>query len=140
MRKKKLAHKKRVPKKVSRRRVKKAAVTKKTAAAKKITRRKKPAKRKKPVRGKRTSASLTALEAKGLGAGSGGQSGDVQGLSNVAAADSESVEELLEEGQSFEAEVISGVEYDPDDDPEELTTREVPEDDVPAEYLEEDEE
>lgn len=139
MRKKKPTHKKRVPRKVARRRVKKAAVTKNTAAVKKTTRRGNPAKRNKRVRGKRSSASLTALNPKGMGAGSGGQSGDVQGLSNVAAADSESVEELLEEGQSFEAEVISGVEYDPEVDPEEVTTREVPEDEVPAEYLEEDE-
>ena len=63
-----------------------------------------------------------------------GQSGDNQGLSNLAQANSESVEELLEEGQSFEAAVISGVENAPDADVSEVTTREVPEDDVPLEY------
>src|SRR5258708_1229139 len=31
-----------------------------------------------------------------------GQSGDLQGLSNIEAADSESVDELLEEGNAFE--------------------------------------
>ena len=39
-----------------------------------------------------------------------GQSGDVQGISNIAEADPESVEELLDDGQAFEAEVVSGVE------------------------------
>lgn len=39
-----------------------------------------------------------------------GQSGDIQGISNIAEADPESVEELLDDGQAFEAEVVSGVE------------------------------
>ena len=73
---------------------------------------------------------------KGLGPGSAGQSGDTQGLSDVAEAGSESVEELVEEGQSFEAEVISGVESAPDPDVAEVHTKQVPEDDVPLEYLE----
>ncbi len=64
----------------------------------------------------------------------GGQSGDVQGLSKRESADSESVEELEEEGQSFEAEVIDGVENAPDPDVSEVKTHEVPEDDVPTEY------
>ena len=72
---------------------------------------------------------------KGGGTGSAGQSGDTQGLSDVAGAGSESVEELLEEGQSFEAEAISGVEHAPDPDVAEVHTREVPQDDVPSEYL-----
>jgi hypothetical protein len=59
-------------------------------------------------------------------------------LSDVAEAGSESVEELVEEGQSFEAEVISGVEDAPDPDVDELHPKEVPEDDVPSEYLEKD--
>jgi len=70
--------------------------------------------------------------------GSGGQSGDNQGLSDVAEAGAESVEELAEEGQSFEAEVISGVEDAPDADVAEVHTKQVPEDDVPSEYLERD--
>jgi len=74
---------------------------------------------------------------RGLGPESAGQSGDTQGLSDVAEADSESVEELLEEGQTFEAEVISGIQNAPDADVAEVHTRQVPEDDVPPEYLEE---
>jgi hypothetical protein len=80
----------------------------------------------------------TAPAAKeGLGPDSGGQSGDTQGLSNVAEADSESVQELVEEGQFFEAEVISGIENAPDADVAEVHTRQVREDDVPSEYLDE---
>ena len=75
---------------------------------------------------------------KGVGPGSGGQSGDTQGLSDVAEAGSESVEELLEEGQSFEAEAIGGVEDALDPDVAEVHTKQVPEDDVPSEYLERD--
>jgi hypothetical protein len=66
--------------------------------------------------------------------GGAGQAGDLQGLSDVAEADSESVKELLEEGQSLDAAAISGVENAPDPDVAEVTTRQVPEDDVPLEY------
>jgi len=59
-------------------------------------------------------------------------------LSGVAEAGSESVEELLEEGQSFEAEAIGGVEDAPDPDVAEVHTKQVPEDDVPGEYLDQD--
>jgi hypothetical protein len=85
----------------------------------------------------RTYTSVPATE-KGAGTGSAGQSGDTQGLSDVAEAAPESVEELVEEGQSFEAEVISGVEDAPDADVAEVHTRQVPEDDVPSEYLDRD--
>jgi hypothetical protein len=71
-------------------------------------------------------------------ADSAGQSGDTQGLPDVAEAGSESVTELLEEGQSFEAEAIGGVEDAPDPDVSEVHTKQVPEDDVPQEYLERD--
>jgi hypothetical protein len=64
----------------------------------------------------------------------GGQAGDLQELSRVADADSESVAELLEEGQAFEAGVVSGVENAPNADEGEVRTKEVPEDDVPPEY------
>ena len=43
--------------------------------------------------------------------------------------------ELLEEGQSFEAEAIGGVEDAADPDVAEVHTRQFPEDDVPSEYL-----
>ncbi len=71
----------------------------------------------------------------GMGTGSAGQSGDTQGLSDVAEADGESVRELLEAGQAFEAEAIGGVEDAPDADMAEVYTKQVPEDDVPLEYL-----
>jgi hypothetical protein len=60
------------------------------------------------------------------------------GLSAVEVADSDSKEEPVEEGQAFEAGVISGVENAPDADKGEVRTRQVPEDDVPQEYLDED--
>jgi len=88
-------------------------------------------------KGIRTYDKVSTTE-KGLGPASAGQSGDTQGLSDVAEASSESVEELVEEGQSFEAEVISGVENAPDPDVDEVHTKQVPEDDVPSEYLEKD--
>lgn len=68
-----------------------------------------------------------------LGPDSAGQSGDIQGLPNSADADSESVEELVEEGNAFEADAVEGVEEG--EGPSEVRTREIPEDDVPAEYL-----
>jgi hypothetical protein len=68
--------------------------------------------------------------------GSAGQSGDTQGLSDVAEAGSESVAELIEEGQFFEADAIGGVEDAPDADVAEVHTKQVAEDDVPPEYLE----
>ena len=99
------------------------------------------AKRRAPVRPRKGTAGFdveTPLDARGLGAEAGGQSGDTEGLSRAELADSESVEELLEEGQAFEAGIVSGVENAPDADEGEVTTREVPEDDVPQEYLDED--
>jgi|SRR5271163_795721 len=69
---------------------------------------------------------------------SGEESGDLQGLSDVESADSESVDELIEEGNAFEAGVVSGVEEADGEDEREVHTREVPEDDVPGEYLDND--
>lgn len=69
------------------------------------------------------------------GPGSAGQSGDTQGLSEYEDSDSESVTELLEEGQAYEASVISAIENAPPADVAEVRTREVPEDDVPEEYI-----
>lgn len=77
-------------------------------------------------------------EERGLGPDSAGQSGDLQGLSDVADADSESVEELIEDGQALEAEAIEGVEDAPDADVKEVRVHERPEDDVPEEYLDQD--
>jgi len=66
---------------------------------------------------------------------SAGQAGDLQGLSDVEVADSESPDELLEEGNAFEASIVTGVEDAERDTPSEVHTHEVPEDDVPEEYL-----
>jgi len=77
-----------------------------------------------------------SFEPAGLGARSGGQSGDLQGLSDRGRASSESVDELLEEGNAFEAEIVKGVEDVADE--KEVHTHEVPEDDVPGEYLDKD--
>jgi len=44
-----------------------------------------------------------------LGPSSAGQSGDLQQLLDVPDADSESVEELVEEGNASEAEAVQGV-------------------------------
>ena len=82
---------------------------------------------------------IVSTREKGTGPGSAGQSGDTQGLSDVAEAGTESVEELVEEGQSLEAALISGVEDAPDADVAEVHTKQVPEDDVPLEYLDTDE-
>ena len=46
-----------------------------------------------------------------------GQAGDLEGLSAVEDADSESVQELAEEGQDFEAGIVEGVER-AEDEPE----------------------
>src|SRR4051794_1002881 len=64
--------------------------------------------------------------------------GDYQGASRAERADSESVEELLEEGNTFEAGAVAGVEAADDEDEQEVRTHEVPEDDVPGEYRDED--
>ena len=114
------------------------------APARKAPARKAPArkaKRSSPLRrprGRASSSFDTPLEERGLGAEAGGQSGATEGVSREELADSESVEELLEEGQAFEAGVISGVENAPDADKGGVRTRQVPEDDVPQEYLDED--
>jgi hypothetical protein len=78
------------------------------------------------------------IDEQGLGSEAAGQSGDLQGLSRVADADSESVEELVEEGQGLEADAVAGVEDAPDADTKEIHVRQRPEDDVPPEYLDRD--
>jgi len=111
----------------------KSAPKKKAAAKRKSARRKAASSR----RGKQEVTNpVTIRGRRGLGAASGGQSGDTQGLSQRESVDSESVTELAEEGQDFEAEAVSGVENARDPDEGEVTTTEVPEDDVPPEYSE----
>jgi len=117
---------------------KKKAAPKKKAQPKKTAPKKKAARKNLRAKGKSQSVGTITFEPKGLGANSGGQSGDLQGLSDSAGADSESVDELLKEGNAFEAEVVEGVENVPDADQGEIRTHEVEEDDVPDEYLDKD--
>ncbi|HKT88009.1 MAG TPA: hypothetical protein VJQ59_06215 [Candidatus Sulfotelmatobacter sp.] len=63
---------------------------------------------------------------------------DSQGLSKAETVDSESVGELIDEGNTFEAGVVEGVEQADNADEREVRTREFPEDDVPEEYLDKD--
>ena len=114
--------------------LRKKAAPKKKARTKKAAPQKKPARNNRAARGKKQKLATVTFEPRGLGANSGGQSGDLQGLSNSAGADSESADELLEEGQTFEAGIVSGVEDAPDPDVSEVRTTEVAEDDVPPEY------
>ena len=79
-----------------------------------------------------TDADLT--EDQPVGSGEPTQSGDTQGLSGVADANFESVKELAEEGQYLEAEVVDTVENAPGSDAGPVKTKEVPENDLPAEY------
>ena len=97
---------------------------------------KKPARKKTTRRskGKRPESELMVAR-KGPGPGRAGQSGDVQGLEQDESVDTESVEELAEEGQGFEAAFVEGVENAPDPDEAEVTTSETSEEDVPSEYL-----
>jgi len=118
--------------------VKKKVVTKKKAVTKKAAPKKRVPLKKSRARGRSRSVGLAALEPQGLGSRSAGQAGNLQGLSDIADADSESVDELLEEGNAFEAEVVEGVEDAPEADQGEVRTHEVPEDDVPEEYLDND--
>ena len=60
------------------------------------------------------------------GPDSGGQSGDLTGLEEEPEASSDSVEDLVETGQYYEAEVIEGIEDAPPADEAEVTTHERP--------------
>jgi hypothetical protein len=107
------------------------------ASAKTAANRISPARRSsnKKIRGVPVLVDMVTFEPQGLGARTAGQSGDLQGLSGVEAAGSESVQELLEEGNAFEADIVKGVEDAENADEIEVETHEVPEDDVPQEYL-----
>jgi hypothetical protein len=111
-------------------------LAKKKPAPKKLQ--KKKASRKKRSQKKSERSGSVAFLRDDSGSRSGIQSGDLQGLSNREAADSESVDELLEEGNAFEADVVAGVEKADASDEKEVRTHEVPEDDVPSEYLDKD--
>lgn len=125
---------KRQPAKSKRTAGSKMTAMKKSAKAKKKLAKKKSARKKAP--GKSQSVNRAAFPGARRASGSGRQSGDLQGISRIKSADSESVDELLEEGNAFEAGAVKGVEDADDSDEKEVYTHEVPEDDVPEEYLE----
>jgi hypothetical protein len=114
---------------------KKRASPKKKLAKKKVAPRSVKVKtNKEQVRRKSQSVDTVPLALERLGGRSGEQSGDLQGVSHIPGADSESVDELLEEGNAFEAEAVKGVEDAEDADGGEVRTHQAPEDDVPGEY------
>ena len=130
-----MARKKPNRKKKTTRATKPARKTKLTSRAKISAKTKKTGARKRRTRSTQLTEQPTAQIRQGVGlAAEAGQSGDVQGLSDIEDVDSESVRELAEEGQDFEAGIVSGVENAPDPDVSEVKTHEVPEDDVPEEY------
>ena len=132
--KKKLARKRETPKKqLAKKAAQKKATVKTKAVGKKTIGVKTATALKRQVRGKSQSVDMEPFSTGGSGARSG-QSGDLQGLSNVQGADSESVDELLEEGNALEADVVTGVEDAGGADEREVRTHEVPQDDVPEEY------
>jgi outer membrane biosynthesis protein TonB len=100
---------------------------KKKPAPKRVAAKRKAAK-KKPAPKRRGRADAEPFSTDIRGSRFGGESGDLQGLSNVESADSESVGELLEEGNAFEADAVKGVEDAGDFDEKEV---------VPREYLDE---
>jgi hypothetical protein len=125
-------------KKSTRKAARKRPTTKAKTAVRKNTRKKTRAFRRKASRTQGyVVETLEGLE-KERGAPPGLQSGDLQGLSNAELVDSESVDELLAEGNAFEAGVVAGVEESEEKGPREVRTKEVPVDDVPGEYLDED--
>jgi hypothetical protein len=104
----------------------------KKKSAKKVTAKKRVRSRKTR---KLTQPESAVFEQGAVRSRSGAQSGDLQGLRDIEGADSESVDELIEEGNAFEADVVAGVEHADEDQEREVHTHEVPEDDVPEEYL-----
>jgi hypothetical protein len=126
----------------STKKTRKTGIQTKSTKKKSITRKSAPTVRRRVAkkRGKQQELELETdvLDRRQLRSRSAGQSGDLQGLSRVESADSESVDELLEEGNAFEAELVSGVEDAGDSGEREVHTHEVPEDDVPEEYLDND--
>ena len=86
------------------------------------------------VKGPEAGKATVALRSESIESRAGGQAGSLQGLSDVPEAASESVYELLEEGNAFEASITIGVQDADRANQGEVKTREVPEDDVPEEY------
>lgn len=111
---------------------------KKKSSAKRRVTPKKPAGRSQQVAMGSQNVETVQMKPRALRARAGAGGGDFGGVSTVESVDSQSADELLEEGQAFEAGIVSGVEDAPDADQGEVKTREVPEDDVPEEYRDRD--
>ena len=107
---------------------------KKKAAAKRRTTPRRQVGRSRPAEMGSQNVETVQMKPRALRARAGAGGGDFGGVSTVESVDSESADELLEEGQAFEAGIVSGVEDAPDADQGPVKTREVPEDDVPEEY------
>jgi hypothetical protein len=127
-----MAPKKKQPKKQTSKRKKSVQATQKTKSNKppkkqtnKLVRR---ARRPPPV-----VPNEAALIVRGGGPRTAGQSGDTEGLSDAETVDSESVQELVEEGQDFEAELVDAVTNARDPDEGELDAEVPAEDDQGAE-------
>jgi hypothetical protein len=117
--------------------------SKKSSTKRKRAARRRPVRENEDVMGSQSveTVPLSAVRARGRAAraaAAGGGGGDYSGLSPVEGADSESPRELLEEGQTFESGIVGGVQNAPNADEGEVRTREVPEDDVPLEYDDQD--
>jgi len=123
----KLAPKRSNPKKAT----KKAAALRKKVVGKKTQTRKKSVRKNTPPRTIRINPGKSESRFQD-------QSGDLQGVRDTETADSESVRELLEEGNALEAGIVAGVEAAEDEPEREVYSRQVPEDDVPPEYLDQD--
>jgi hypothetical protein len=137
---KKVAQKKKVAASAKKKPVAKAKIaTKASSAAKKKTapKRTKAVSQASIVQGNQD-VETVRLKPKSRVARAGTGAGDLQGISVVEDVDSESADELLEEGQAFEAGIVSGVEKAGNAEESEVVTHEVLEDDVPKEYDDED--
>ncbi|HXX20597.1 MAG TPA: hypothetical protein VEJ46_14435 [Candidatus Acidoferrum sp.] len=110
-------------KKKKARKKKVASKKKKPQIRGKVIRPKKKKRAKRRLRGPEAVEMLAPPPARGLGAGAAGQSGDIQALPRGENIDSESVEELTEEGQDYEAEVVSGIENAREPDEGRVQTR-----------------
>jgi len=115
-----------------------SAKGKKKSAAKRRTAPKKRVSRSRQTAMGSQNVETVQMKPRALRARAGAGGGDFGGVSTAESVDSESADELLEEGQAFEAGIVSGVEDAPDADQGPVKTREVPEDDVPEEYLDKD--
>jgi hypothetical protein len=115
----------------------KSSATKNAAAKIKVSSKKKARVRASAVQGSQD-VEIVHLKPKSRVARAGAGTGDLQGISIVEDVDSESPDELLEEGQSFEAGIVKGVEDAGDAEESEVITHEVLQDDVPQEYDDDD--